>query len=107
MPYSIEFQISGFLVVLVITVVFFSKPRWKSLQNSIFRILMPFTLLELAFDIISVITIAERDNLSPLLNDFFSKGYIVVMIFWIMLVLIYVLSNFYGETGRIKKKTWR
>ncbi len=106
MPYSIEFQISGFLVVLVITVVFFSKPRWQSLQNSIFRILMPFTLLELAFDIISVITIAERDNLPPLLNDFFSKGYIVIMIFWIMLVLIYVLSNFYGETGRIKKKTW-
>ena len=50
MPYSIEFQIAGLCIVLILTIIFFSKQRWKSLQNTIFRILMPFTIVELAFE---------------------------------------------------------
>ncbi|MBQ9495597.1 MAG: adenylate/guanylate cyclase domain-containing protein [Treponema sp.] len=93
MPYNIEFQIAGFSIVSILTIVFFSKPRWQSLQNSIFRVLMPFTLLELLFDIVSTITIAERDFISRI-NTFFAKGYIVVMILWIAGTMLYIMSNF-------------
>ncbi|MBQ9631183.1 MAG: hypothetical protein IJR49_06325, partial [Treponema sp.] len=94
MPYSIEFQIAGFCIVFILTIIFFSKPRWHSLQNSIFRILMPFTLVEIAFDIISTITIANRDNISTSINTFFAKGYIIVMILWITGTMLYIISNF-------------
>ncbi|MCK9169383.1 MAG: adenylate/guanylate cyclase domain-containing protein [Treponema sp.] len=94
MPYSIEFQISGLIVVVVLCIVFFSKPRWQSLQNSIFRVLLPLTAFELLMDIISVITIAERDNIPETLNNFFAKGYIISIYIWITGVALYVLSNF-------------
>lgn len=101
MTYSIEFQISGLIVVAVLCIVFFSKPRWKSLQNSIFRILLPFTAVELIMDITSVITIAERDHIPGWLNDLFSKGYIVTLFFWITGVAVYILSNFiYTDTPK-------
>ncbi|MBR1912934.1 MAG: hypothetical protein IJ828_11345, partial [Treponema sp.] len=94
MPYSIEFQIAGLSVVVVLTLVFFSKPRWHSLQNSVFRILLPLTIVELLFDIISVITITERKTVPPVVNVFFSKGYLIVMLSWITLSVVYVFSNF-------------
>lgn len=94
MPYSIEFQISGLVVVAVLCIVFFSKPRWKSLQNSIFRILLPFTLFELLMDIISVIAVAERNRIPGWLNDLFAKGYIITMFLWITGVVVYIFSNF-------------
>ncbi len=97
MPYSIEFQIAGLCVVATLTLVFFSKPRWQSLQNSVFRFLLPLTILELLFDIISVITITERYRLPAWLNDFFSKGYLIVMLLWITLSVVYVFSNFVYE----------
>jgi Adenylate cyclase, family 3 (some proteins contain HAMP domain) len=94
MPYSIEFQISGLVIVVVLCIVFFSKPRWKSLQNSIFRILLPLTLVELSMDIISVITVAERDHIPGWVNTLFAKGYIITMILWITGIVLYIFSNF-------------
>ncbi|MBR7063874.1 MAG: adenylate/guanylate cyclase domain-containing protein [Treponema sp.] len=105
MPYSIEFQIAGFCIVLILTIVFFSKHRWESLQNSIFRLFMPFTLVELFFDITSTIAIAERDKLHPMLTLFFAKGYIIVMILWITFSMVYIFSNFLYDG--ISKKSRR
>jgi class 3 adenylate cyclase len=105
MPYSIEFQTAGLFFVVVLIIVFFSKPRWQSLQNSIFRVLLPFTAVELIFDIVSVITIAERDHIPVMLNTFFAKGYIIVMDMWIMLSVLYIFSNFlYQGAGEKQKK---
>ncbi len=103
MPYSIEFQISGLVVVAVLCIVFFSKPRWKSLQNSIFRVLLPFTAFELIMDIASVITIAERNTIPEWLNTIFAKGYIIMMLIWITGIVIYIFSNFiYNDISKKK-----
>ena len=104
MPYSIEFQLAGLLIVGVLTVVFFSKPRWQSLQNSIFRFLLPLTALELIFDIISVITIAEREHIPYAVNTFFTKGYIIAMEIWIAVSVIYIFSNFVIDDSDEKGK---
>jgi len=92
MHYNISFQIAGLIVVLVLAVVFFSKKRWKSLQNSIFRILLIVTILELIIDVASVITITNRQKV-PILNDVISKGYLIIMISYIFLIVLYTLSN--------------
>ncbi len=97
MPFNIEFQIAGLIFVSIIIVVFFSKPRWKSVQNSVFRVLMFATWIELFFDIVSVITISKRDVIPGWINDFFSKGYIVAMLFWIATAMTYIVANTYYE----------
>ena len=97
MPFNIEFQIAGLIFVSIIIVVFFSKPRWKSVQNSVFRVLMFATWIELFFDIVSVITISKRDVIPSWVNDFFSKGYIVAMLFWIATAMTYIVANTYYE----------
>lgn len=92
MPYNIEFQIAGFVVVSILTVVFFSKKRWSSLQNSIYRVLLVTTVIELALDIISVITITERDKV-PKLNTFCSYAYLIFMLSYIYCCDLYTISN--------------
>ncbi len=104
MPYNIEFQIAGLIVVLILLVVFFAKERFHSLQNSIYRALLIITVLELILDIASVITITNRE-LCPRLNAFLSKGYLVAMLSYIACVALYTLSNtIYSSMPGWKKK---
>ena len=62
MNYNIEFQIASIIFITVLTIVFYSKKRWGSLANLIFRAIMIVTLIELALDIASVITITQFQN---------------------------------------------
>ncbi len=93
MKYNIEFQTAGLIVVLILGIVFFSKKRWQSLQNTLFRFLLLATIIELIFDIVSVITITNRVVIPVSVNTFFSKGYLYAMISYIYLVDLYTLSN--------------
>ena len=103
MRYNIEFQIAGLIVTLILTIVFFSKKRWPSPQNSVYRVLLLITDIELALDIASVITITERARV-PLLNDILSYAYLVVMISYIFCVDIYALANcFYSGIPRWRR----
>lgn len=97
MLYNIEFQTAGFVFVTMLIIIFFSKPRWKSVQNSVFRVLLILTWLELACDIISVITISEREKIPSALNNFFSKGYIVIMFVWITTIMLYLITNTFHD----------
>ena len=47
MNYNIEFQIASIIFITVLTIVFYSKKRWGSLANLIFRAIMIVTLIEL------------------------------------------------------------
>lgn len=97
MGYNIEFQLAGLVITIILNVIFFSKSRDFSIQNRIFSLLLSFTTVHLLFDIISVITIAERDNIPVVMNTFFAKGYIISMVIWIVLGVIYIFSNFLHE----------
>ncbi len=92
MAYNIEFQIAGLIVVLILLVVFFAKERFHSIQNSIYRILLIITVVELCLDIASVISISNRETY-PRLNNFLSKGYLIAMLSYIACVDLYTISN--------------
>ena len=92
MPYNIEFQIAGLVSITVFILVFFSKERWSSLQNTIYKLILFSTFIELMFDIISVITITNRDKY-PFLNEIFSYGYLYAMVAYIFLIDLYTVSN--------------
>ncbi|GEM_PF-582143 len=102
MKYNFAFQIAGFVLVALIVAMFFSKKRWSSLPNTIFKVLLVVTLAELACDIISVVTITDRAHIKPFINDFFSKGYIFLMHAWIVTVLFYVISALLESAWAVK-----
>lgn len=96
MDFNIEFQIASIIFVTILMIVFYSKKRWPSAANVVFRIVMSLTFATLLFDIASVITItkviAGNTELTAL-NNFLSKMYLVVMIAYIITMDIYAIVN--------------
>ncbi|MCR5613946.1 adenylate/guanylate cyclase domain-containing protein [Treponema sp.] len=96
MNYNIEFQIAGIIVVAVLMIVFYSKKRWPSGANLVYRFIMGFVFFELALDIASVITITKYiagDDEIQLLNDVLSKSYLIAMLGFILTMDIYAIVN--------------
>lgn len=92
MPYTMEFQTAGFIILVMLTVEFFSKKRWKSLPNYIFRYILITSVLVTGCDVVSVFFIANRESF-PLLNVFFGKAYITLIILYNLLFLAHTLAN--------------
>ncbi|MBP5401927.1 MAG: adenylate/guanylate cyclase domain-containing protein [Treponema sp.] len=107
MNYNIEFQIASILFVSILMIVFFSKKRWPSPANVVFRILMILTWVILALDIVSVITITKHQAGDPsvtFLNNFLSKFYLVVMVVYIASMDIYAIVNtIYDDITPVRK----
>lgn len=91
MQYNIGTQVFCFLVLLIFTAAFFSKSRLKNISNQIYGILLIKLLIVNFLDIGSVIAIVHQ-NVSGSLTDFFSKGYLCMMVAWLAMVSIYTLS---------------
>ena len=110
MNYNIEFQIASIIFITVLTIVFYSKKRWGSLANLIFRAIMIVTLIELALDIASVITITQFQNRNKQierLNNFLSKSYLIAIAAYIFLIDSYAIVNTIKkgiEVGRLTFK---
>lgn len=96
MNYNIEFQIASIIFVTTLMIVFFSKKRWSSPANMVYRIVMILTLVILILDVTSVILITEviagNTNLISL-NNFVSKLYLIVMLTYIATMDIYAIVN--------------
>ena len=110
MNYNIEFQIASIIFITVLTIVFYSKKRWGSLANLIFRAIMIVTLIELALDIASVITITQFQNGNKQIerrNNFLSKSYLIAIAAYIFLIDTYAIVNTIKkgiEVGRLTFK---
>ena len=96
MNYNIEFQIASIIFEITLMIVFFSKKRWASPANVVYRVLMILTLITLILDVASVITITEviagNEELVRL-NNFLSKSYLIVMLAYIGTMDVYAIVN--------------
>lgn len=96
MNYNIEFQIASIIFVITVMVVFFSKKRWPSTANVVYRVVMFLTLATLLLDVSSVITITKYvggNKEIEFLNNLLSKLYLVVMLAYIATIDIYAVVN--------------
>ena len=96
MNYNIEFQIASIIFVITVMVVFFSKKRWPSTANIVYRVVMFLTLATLLIDVSSVITITQYvggNKEIEFLNNLLSKLYLVVMLAYIATIDIYAVVN--------------
>ena len=90
MNYNIEFQVEGLFFIILVLVMYFSKPKRRTRQNKIFMYLLLDSAVLLVFDIVSCIFIAKRQTY-PGLNMFFGKAYIIAMLLWITISMEYII----------------
>lgn len=88
---SFLFQICSIFYMSLIILIYFSKPRIKTKENDIYRLLMISDLIILVTDIISVFLIFNMDKY-PILNMIFAKLFLLTLIIWELFMTIYVFT---------------
>lgn len=100
------FQLFGFLDILLLLFVYFSKKRINNYENRIYKYILITNLIGQILHISCFFTIAYMDSLS-LLNLIITKLYLVYLLVWILLIVIYILVISYidvRQTDTKKKK---
>ena len=99
MDFNIEFQISALIMMFVVVIVFYSKKRYRSLENRLYGYMIVVVLFLVASDIASVITLATPDKY-PFLTQFFGHAYLVVLQLFIVFMCTYTVAM--NIKGRLK-----
>lgn len=86
----IGIQIFSLMYLALILIVYSSKKRFESVENSIFKVLLIFTIIELGVDIGINYTIKYAE-LVPLLNAFLCRFSLFGYHIWAALLMLYVL----------------
>lgn len=104
MDFNIEFQISALIMMFVVVIVFYSKKRYRSLENRLYGYMIVVVLFLVASDIASVITLATPDKY-PFLTQFFGHAYLVVLQLFIVFMCTYTVAmNIKGRLKDASKK---
>lgn len=97
---SIGFTIVGLLLVLIIALVYFTKKKYKGLNNSVYLILICLTILLSFIEIICVYTMSHRIDMY-LFNEIMCRSYILFCIIWVLCFILYLWS--YGNNNKYLK----
>lgn len=88
---SIGLTLSGLIFTLFIAIIYFTKKKYKSLENSIYRFLLIITIILLVLELVCVYTMSIRDSI-PILNEFLCRLYILGDVVWFVVIIGYVKS---------------
>ncbi len=99
MNYYLYFTISGLIILILLTVVYFSKEKLETFENKIYSVLLVCTLLSGVVEISMFFTCKVMDTM-PIINTIAAKGYLVVIEFWVLLLCYY---TFYISTKKESK----
>ena len=102
-------QIFSLMYLLLILIVYSSKKRFISAENSIFKILLIFTIFELFLDVATCYTIKYASYV-PVLNSFFCKLSMACYQVWDAMLMLYVLllpsKKNYKTIKELFSKSW-
>ena len=102
---SIYFQICSLFFIILLIIIYFSKQRLKSLENSIFIGTMFANLCAVIFDMLSVFAIYYLGTES-IVTYFAGKIYLLCIIAWMLTLCVYIYAICYKDAKkRIKKVT--
>ena len=85
------FTIYSLFYIVLLSIVYFSKKRLKTIENKIFEKIMITNLVGVILAIGSYFTISNIDKLK-MINVIISKSYIVYLLTWITLFTIYIFT---------------
>lgn len=88
---SIGLTLSGLFFTILIAIVYFSKKKYDSIENNIYRSLIVITLFLLVLEVVCVYTMSIRNSI-PVLNEFFCRLFILFVVLWFMTMIGYMGS---------------
>ncbi len=93
------FPIVSLIFIVLLTVVFFSKPRLRSHENQIYKILIITNIIGLILEILCHIAISIIDKYY-LFSIFILKAYVVYIFTWAMIFNLYVFLVTFKENNK-------
>ncbi len=88
---SLGFPIIGLLFLILVSIIFLKRKRYKTFENDIFTVLLFFTLIMSVLGIVCTLTMANRENI-PIFNEVLCRIYVFGIIAWMSLILAYSWS---------------
>ena len=98
---SIGFTICGIVFLSLIALMYLSKKKFNSLENTIYRFMLFLTLLLLVIELLFVCSMKGVSN-PGIINEVFARAYILGCIIWTTCLIVYVWSL--GKKDVPKKK---
>lgn len=99
------FAICGFVMMILVLIIFFTKKKQWDLQSTLFFLTTIDTLIILGSEIIISYTIINRE-LYPILNNVMCRIYMFTSIFWFFSSTGYVISMFLKNTEKKKVRNF-
>ena len=87
---SVGFTISGLIFTLLIAIIYFSKKKYKEVENKIYGFLLLWTIFLLLLELYCVFAMRIR-NIHPILNEILCRIYILGCIIWFLAISVYIL----------------
>ena len=103
MNYFIFFTIAGLLNLILVSIVFYTKPRIQNSENKIYSYLIWITLVGCLIEISMLFTCRLMDSF-PIINTISSKGFLIMCEIWITMLTIYTMSVSYKSKNVDAKK---
>ena len=97
------FTLCSFFYSILLNIIFFSKPRIKTLETKIYQYMIISNLCTVTLAVISFFTILNCDRI-PIINDIISKLLLIALFFWGLLFAIYIVSITFSK--KILKKLY-
>ena len=94
------FSIASFIILILISIVYFKKKKIKSIETNIYSFVIVITLISLFLEILSGLV------LNPELIQFrffLKKLFMISIIIWETIILIYSLYISYSNADRLQK----
>ena len=85
------FTICSLFYIVLLAIVYFSKPRMKNIETKIYQNIVLCNLCTIILAVVSYFTITNIDA-HPLLNELISKFLLISFFFWGTFFVIYVFS---------------
>lgn len=85
------FTIYSLFYIILLNIIYFSKKRLKTFENTVFEKILITNLLGVLLAICSYYTIVNSDTI-PLINVIVSKGYIIYLLTWLTLFSVYIFA---------------
>ncbi len=91
---------------LLLIIAFYSKKRIKSIENSVYSLLIISNFLGLIIAIVCYFTVLNYETMVAL-NYIISRLYLVYLLFFILVFFFYLIATIYGENGELNPKIRR
>ena len=85
------FTLCSLFYIILLNIVYFSKPRIKNLETKIYQYMIISNLCTVILAVTSFFTIINSDTV-PLINDIVSKTLLIALFFWGVFFAIYIVS---------------